>query len=150
MGDFLLLRRADGRVLVVLFGLVTPAPMIYLAFTTQSIATFYIASFLANMLSASALGAAAASSQSLVLPRMRGVATATFFLSTTLIGLGIGPFMAGYVSAVNDGDLGAGVVSTLVFVPIGIALLLAAIRLVPRATANVISRAKAAGEVLEA
>ncbi|MEO0690433.1 MAG: MFS transporter [Pseudomonadota bacterium] len=150
MGDFLLLRRSDGRVLVVLFGLVTPAPMIYLAFTTQSIATFYIASFLANMLSASALGAAAASSQSLVLPRMRGVATATFFLSTTLIGLGIGPFMAGYVSAVNDGDLGAGVVSTLVFVPIGIALLLAAIRLVPRATANVISRARAAGEVLEA
>ncbi|MEM6826339.1 MAG: MFS transporter [Pseudomonadota bacterium] len=149
MGDFLLLRRADGRVLVVLFGLVTPAPMIYLAFTTESIFVFYITSFLANMLSASALGAAAASSQSLVLPRMRGVATATFFLSTTLVGLGIGPFMAGYVSAVNGGDLGAGVVSTLVFVPIGVALLLAAIRLVPIASANVIRRAKDAGEVLE-
>ncbi|MEL6540420.1 MAG: MFS transporter [Pseudomonadota bacterium] len=147
MGDYLLARRgADGRVLVVLFGLVTPAPMIYLAFTTSSVVVFYIASFLANMLAASALGAAAAASQSLVLPRMRGVATATFFLSTTLIGLGIGPFMAGYVSAVNGDDLGRGVVSTLVFVPIGVALLIAAIRLVPAATAQVVERARSAGE----
>jgi len=151
MGDYLLERRGpDGRVLVVLFGLITPAPMIYLAFTTGSTATFYIASFLANMLSASALGAAAAASQSLVLPRMRGVATATFFLSTTLIGLGIGPFMAGYVSAVNGENLGLGVVSTLVFVPIGLLLLVAAFRFVPTATANVVERAKAAGEKIEA
>ena len=150
MGDYLQQRRgADGRVLVVLFGLVTPAPMIYAAFSTQSVATFYVTSFFANMLSASALGAAAAASQSLVLPRMRGVATATFFLSTTLIGLGIGPFMAGYVSSVNQDNLASGVVSTLVFVPIGIALLIAAIRLVPRASASVIDRAKAAGEVIE-
>ncbi|MDY7097477.1 MAG: MFS transporter, partial [Pseudomonadota bacterium] len=151
MGDYLLERRgADGRILVVLFGLVTPAPMIYVAFTTDSTLVFYITSFLANMFSASALGAAAAASQSLVLPRMRGVATATFFLSTTLVGLGIGPFMAGYVSAVNQDDLGLGVVSTLVFVPVGIALLIAAMRLVPNATAKVIERAKEAGEALEA
>lgn len=149
MGDFLYERRADGRVLVVLFGLVTPVPMIYIAFTTADVVTFYITSFFINMLSASALGAAAASSQSLVLPRMRGVATATFFLSTTLIGLGIGPFMAGYISAVNDGDLAQGVLSTLVFVPVGIVLLFAAIRLVPKATANVKERAQAAGEEVE-
>jgi len=149
MGDFLLERRgADGRVLVVLFGLITPAPMIFTAFTTGSTLVFYITSFFANMLAASALGAAAAASQSLVLPRMRGVATATFFLSTTLIGLGIGPFMAGYISAVNQDDLGVGVVSTLVFVPFGIALLIAAIRLVPKATANVVERAKSAGEAI--
>ena len=149
MGDWLLERRADGRVLVVMFGLVTPAPMIYFAFTTADTTVFYITSFFANMLSASALGAAAASSQSLVLPRMRGVATATFFLSTTLIGLGIGPFTAGYISTVNNGDLASGVLSTLVFVPIGIVLLIAAIKLVPKASANVIERARAAGENVE-
>ncbi|MEP0189172.1 MAG: MFS transporter [Erythrobacter sp.] len=146
MGDWLLEWRPDGRVLVVMFGLVTPAPMIYFAFTTADTTVFYITSFFGNMLSASALGAAAASSQSLVLPRMRGVATATFFLSTTLIGLGIGPFMAGYISTVNDGDLASGVLSTLVFVPIGIVLLIAAIKLVPKASANVIERARAVGE----
>ena len=149
MGDYLLQKRGpDGRVLVVLFGLLAPAPMIYLAFTTESTTIFYISSFFANMLSASALGAAAAASQSLVLPRMRGLATAIFFLSTTLIGLGVGPFMAGYVSATNGDDLGLGIISTLVFVPIGLMLLLAALRVVPDATANVVERAKAAGEII--
>ena len=50
---------------------------------------------------------------------MRGLATATFFLSTTLIGLGLGPFMAGYVSATNADDLSMRVLSTLVAVPVG-------------------------------
>ena len=97
------------------------------------------------MAGSSALGAAAASSQALVLPRMRGMATAIFFLSTTLIGLGIGPFLAGYVSAIS-GDLSHGMLSTLVAVPFGVILLIAALRLVPAANASVIERARAAGE----
>ena len=100
------------------------------------------------MFGASALGAAAASSQALVLPRMRGMATATFFLSTTLIGLGIGPFMAGYVSATNGDDLSMGMISTLIALPIGTVLLVAALKLVPAAARSVKERAVAAGEVL--
>ena len=93
-----------------------------------------------------ALGAAAATSQSLVLPRMRGVATATFFLATTLVGLALGPFLAGWVSASNGGDISLGVRSTLWAVPIGLACLIAAIRLVPAASASLLARAEAAGE----
>lgn len=148
MADYLLERRPDGRVWVILFGLVVPVPALLVAYTTDSATTFYIASFFAQMLSASALGAAAASSQALVLPRMRGVATATFFLATTLIGLGIGPFMAGYVSATNGDDLSLGVLSTLAVVPIGAIILLAAVRLVPRAAASVKERARAVGEAI--
>lgn len=146
IADYLLERRENGRVWVVLFGLITPIPAIVVAYTTDQVAVFYIASFIANMLSASALGAAAASSQALVLPRMRGLATATFFLSTTLVGLGLGPFMAGYVSAVNADNLSLGVLSTLVAVPIGLLLLLAALKLVPAAGSSVLERARAAGE----
>ena len=62
---------------------------------------------------------------------------------------GIGPFMAGYVSAVNGENLGLGVVSTLVFVPVGLVLLIAAFCFVPTATANVVERANAAGEKIE-
>ena len=149
MADYLLERRPTGRILVILFGLLTTVPPLLIAFTTDSLTVFYIASFFAQMLSASALGAAAATSQALVLPRMRGLATATFFLSTTLIGLGIGPFMAGYVSAINGGDLSAGMMSTLVVVPVGLALLLAALKLVPPAAASVVERARAAGENLD-
>ena len=146
IADFLLERRENGRVWVILFGLVVPIPAIWIAYTTASLPVFYVASFFAQMLSASALGAAAASSQALVLPRMRGLATATFFLSTTLIGLGLGPFMAGYVSATNGDDLSLGVLSTLIAVPFGLVLLFAALKLVPAAGATLIERAREAGE----
>ncbi|MFM7402987.1 MAG: MFS transporter [Erythrobacter sp.] len=147
MADWLLERRPDGRIWVILFGLVTPVPVVYFAFTTESLTTFYALSFATQMLTASALGAAAASSQALVLPRMRGVATATFFLATTLVGLGLGPFMAGYVSAVNGDDLSTGVISTLIVSPVGLVLLIAAVVLFPRAIRDIRARAEAAGEV---
>ena len=146
MADFLLERRPEGRIWVILFGLVAPIPAIWVAYTTDDVVPFYIGAFVAQLLSASALGAAAASSQALVLPRMRGLATATFFLSTTLIGLGLGPFMAGYVSATNGDDLSVGVLSTLVAAPFGLVLLIAALKLVPGAASSVVERAREAGE----
>lgn len=146
LADLLQERTRSGRVMVVLFGLVTMLPPAVIAFTTDQLPVFYAASFFAQMLSASSLGAAAASSQSLVLPRMRGVAAATFFLATTLVGLGIGPFMAGYVSAINGDDLAYGILSTLSVAPLGFILLLAALRLTPIAAATVVERARAAGE----
>ena len=129
-----------------MFGLLTPVPVAYLMFNTDSLTLFYILAFMAQMLSASALGAAAATSQALVLPRMRGIATATFFLATTLVGLALGPFTAGYVSALNGDDLGKGVLATLWAAPIGFVLLLAAIKLVPAASANMVQIARDAGE----
>ncbi|KWV91240.1 MFS transporter [Erythrobacter sp. YT30] len=146
MADALLQRRDDGRIWVIMFGLISPLPIIYVAFTTDSVVVFYVLSFAANLLVASALGAAAATSQALVLPRMRGVATATFFLATTLIGLGLGPFMAGYVSATNGDDLSLGVLSTLIVAPIGLALLIGAVRLVPNAIKTMFQTARDAGE----
>lgn len=149
VADTLNRRLANGRVWMILFGLLAPLPVMWVAYTTKDVAIFYIASFIAQILSASALGGAAATSQALVLPRMRGVATATFFLATTLVGLGLGPFMAGYVSATNGDDLAKGVLSTFVVVPFGFALLLGALWLVPRAGANVRVWAREAGEAID-
>ncbi|MCH2487272.1 MAG: MFS transporter [Erythrobacter sp.] len=148
MADFLLERRPAGRIWVVLFGLIMPLPFVAIAFTTTDVLLFYVFSFIGNLLIASALGAAAASSQALVLPRMRGMATAIFFLATTLVGLGLGPFMAGYVSAANGDDLSLGVLSTFVVAPLGLVLLLAALKLVPAAGASVVERAREAGEAV--
>ena len=148
IADKLMERRANGRIWVVLFGLLAPLPAVVVAYTTDSLMVFYVASFVAQMASASALGAAAAASQALVLPRMRGLATATFFLATTLVGLGLGPFIAGYVSAVNGDDLSRGVLATLWAAPVGVVLLVGALRLVPAAGANIIARARDAGEVI--
>lgn len=147
--DWLYARYASGRLFVVIFGLVVPAPVIWVTFTTSDVSTFYIFAALGQFLAASALGAAAATSQSLVLPRMRGVATATFFLATTLVGLALGPFLAGWISSTNGGDISLGVRSIMWAIPLGLACLIGAVRLVPAAAHSMIERAKAAGEQLE-
>ena len=147
LADRSYLRHPAGRHFVALFGIVAPVAPILIAFTTGSVTTFYIALAVAGVFGPMSLGASAAASQSLVLPRMRGTATATFFLATTLIGLGLGPFMAGYISATHGDNLATGVISTLIaLVPATIAVLLA-IKLYPRAAASVRERAAAAGEV---
>lgn len=146
VADYLYARHLSGRLFVVLFGLVAPVPVIWVMYTTGSVVTFFVCASLSQLLASSALGAAAAASQALVLPRMRGVATATFFLATTMVGLALGPFLAGWISARFGGDLSLGVRSTLGAVPIGIVCLVAAIRLVPTAARTAIGRAAAAGE----
>ncbi len=146
VADALFARGPAGRLYVTLFGLLAPILPMIGAYTTDSFVAFLAYAFIAHVMSSSALGGAAATSQMLVLPRMRGTATATFFLATTLVGLALGPFMAGYVSATNNDDLAKGVLSTLVAVPIGLALLLFAIRSVPTAQASLEDRARAAGE----
>lgn len=148
LADRLHARRSNGRVLVVLLGLsATIAPLIA-TYTADSFLAFAVLSFVTVMCYSSALGAAAAASQALVLPRMRGTATATFFIATTMVGLALGPFMAGYVSSCNDDDLSIGVLSTLVAAPVGIVLLVFALRLFPAAAASIESRARLAGEAI--
>ncbi|MGP1352555.1 MAG: spinster family MFS transporter [Parasphingopyxis sp.] len=147
MADWLRQRSAAGRIYVVLFGLLAPVIPLIIAFTTSSLIVFYVLSFVISLFASTALGAAAATTQDLVLPRMRGTATATFFLSTTLIGLALGPYLAGQVSTAT-GSLTTGVLSLLVAVPIGALLLLIAIRTVPEAERTVVERAKAAGETI--
>jgi len=146
LADVLLERTPAGRVWVIIFGLLSPVPFAVMQYTTDNWTLFVVLNVVVSALAASALGAAAATSQSLVLPRMRGTATATFFLATTLVGLALGPYFAGYVSARNAGDLSIGVLTTLWITPVGLVILLVAARLVPTAAATIAERAKAAGE----
>ena len=99
--------------------------------------------FLAGMFAATALGAAAATTQDLVLPRMRGTATASFFLATTLVGLGLGPYMVGQISELS-GSMRMGVLSLIGVAPISLALLIYAYRTLPMAEATIAERARAA------
>jgi MFS family permease len=147
IADKLREKNPSGRIIVILFGCVAPIVPMVLAFTARTELMFYIMLPLAQLLTSCALGAAAATTQDLVLPRMRGTATAAFFIGTTLIGLALGPYLAGRVSTLT-GDLGTGVLSLLVTVPIALAAIFAAYRLVPKAEATRAERARAAGEPL--
>jgi MFS family permease len=148
LADWLQARHPSGRVMVVLLGLLTLIPPLLLSYLAENFAAFAVLSFVTVMCYSSALGAAAAASQALVLPRMRGTATATFFIATTLVGLALGPFMAGWISTRNGDDLAVGMLSTLVAAPLGILLLVMAWRLYPAAAASVEARARAAGEAI--
>lgn len=143
MSDWLRSRNPSGRILVIIFGIVAPIIPIWIGFTTDNAVLFYLMNFLAGMFAATALGAAAATTQDLVLPRMRGTATASFFLATTLVGLGLGPYMVGQISTFT-GSMQIGVLSLIGVAPVSLALLIYAYRALPQAEATIAQRAQAA------
>ncbi|MFM5895658.1 MAG: spinster family MFS transporter [Novosphingobium sp.] len=152
IADALRTRNPAGRVLVIIFGVLAPIVPIWIAYTTANPTLFYTMNFISGMCGAAALGAAAATTQDLVLPRMRGTATAAFFLGTTLVGLAFGPYLVGQISdlagSVIDGkrvgDLRTGILSLLGIAPFALGLLVYAYRKVPAAEATVAERAEAA------
>jgi MFS family permease len=154
IADALRTRNPAGRILVIIFGVLGPILPIYIGYTTANSTLFYGMNFLAGMLGATALGAAAATTQDLVLPRMRGTATAAFFLATTLVGLSFGPYMVGQISDLAGtmvdgklvGNLRAGILSLIAVAPVALGLLIAAYRMLPNAEATIAERARAAGE----
>ena len=145
--DRLRQRHPSGRIMVVLFGALAPIIPMAVAFTTTSKPLFYAMLPLTQLLACGALGAAAAATQDLVLPRMRGTATAAFFIGTTLIGLALGPYLAGRIADLT-GSLATGILSLLVSVPLALAAAIAAYRLVPAAEASREARARQAGETI--
>ncbi|HYZ49050.1 MAG TPA: MFS transporter, partial [Sphingomonas sp.] len=148
IADWAKQRRAWGRVPVIMSGTLLPIPFLLYAYTTSSPLGFYIASFMMSGLASAALGPAGATTQDLVLPRMRGTATATFFIATALVGLALGPYFAGFMSTATGGNLRLGVLSLLMAAPISLVLLLLAWRTVPAAEASVLARAREAGEAI--
>jgi MFS family permease len=149
ISDMLRTRNPAGRILVILFGVLAPVIPIWIGFTTENATVFYAMNFFASMFGATALGAAAATTQDLVLPRMRGTATASFFLGTTLVGLSFGPYMVGQISDLAGtmvdgklvGDLRTGILSLIAVAPIAVGLLIYAYRSVPQAEASLSQRA---------
>ena len=131
LADYLHLRHAGGRAMVLLITLVASVPPIAIGYSTDSVTLFLVCNFLGQFATSSALGAGAAATQSLVEPRMRGVATAIYFLGATLLGLALGPFTAGFISEAT-GSLATGVLATLAVVPIGLAAIAVSVWQMPK------------------
>lgn len=133
--DRLLRRDPRGRLLVVIFGAIAPAPFVLLAYSSSSLLGLCAATFLSGACAASALGASGATVQDLVLPRMRGTAIAAFTIGTTLLGLALGPYIAGRISTVT-GDLGFALKCLTLSSPIAGVAGVFAIRALPAAIAR--------------
>ena len=130
LADILAPRHVGGRVMVFLVALFASVPVFLVGYMAESLTVFLVCNFLAQFVTSSALGAGAAATQSLITPRMRGVATAIYLLGATLIGLSLGPFTAGYVSEMT-GSLAQGVMATLAIVPVGLLATYVAVRGMP-------------------
>lgn len=147
LGDMFKRIHPAGRMLVLLIAALGSALSLILSLEAATPAAFFWIAGINIGVHIMWLGPTAASVQDLVLPRMRGTATAVFFLGTTVIGLGIGPYMVGLISDVT-GDLKFAMMSTLVVMPLVLIFIAIAARSVPQLEANLLDRARAAGEAV--
>jgi MFS family permease len=140
-------RRSDprGRIFVNMLAVVLPAPAVWLMFTTDSLATFYWASPVAQLFGSAWVGAAVATLQDLVLPRMRATAGATYVLGTTMVGLALGPYFAGKMADVTH-SLSAGIFWLYIVPPFTLLALWIGSRRIGELEATKVDRARAAGE----
>ena len=138
-------RDPRGRLFVNMISVLVPIPLVAFLLTTDNLAAFYWVNPLAHMFASAWVGAAVATLQDLVLPRMRATAGATYILGTTMVGLALGPYFAGKMSVVTGG-LATGIAS-LYFMP---ALTLLGLWIGSRHLATLeatkVERARAAGE----
>jgi MFS family permease len=144
VSDWVKRRNPGGRIMVAALATLVPAPFIWLMFTADTLGWFLLFN-IPLAFGSMYVGIAAATTQDLVLPRMRGAATATYFIGTTLIGLGLGPYFTGAVSKVT-GSLSTGVLALLLMAPVTLTCLLLVYLKLPAAEATRVERARAAGE----
>ncbi|HYW17424.1 MAG TPA: MFS transporter [Allosphingosinicella sp.] len=140
-------RRSDprGRIFVNMLSVVLAAPLTWFLFTTDSLTTFYWVFPIAHMFGAAWVGAAVATLQDLVLPRMRGTAGATYILGTTMVGLALGPYFAGKIADLAD-SLRIGIFALYLIVPLTLIGLWFGARRIADLEATRVERARAAGE----
>src|SRR5262245_10995404 len=97
-------RSAEGRLLTALLSAVLPIPLALAMFSVQSPGVAYLWYGPLAFTNGLWAGPAVSTIQDLVLPRMRGVASAAYLLIVTLCGLALGPYALGRLS-VALGDL---------------------------------------------
>jgi MFS family permease len=140
-------RRRDprGRIFINMLAVILPAPAVWIMFTTSDLTTFYIASPFAQLFGSMWVGAAVATLQDVVLPRMRATAGATYVLGTTMVGLALGPYFAGKMADVTH-SLSAGIFWLYVVPPFTLLALWLGGRRIADLEATRVERARAAGE----
>ena len=138
-------RDPRGRIFVNMLSIVLPIPLVAFLLTTDDLAAFYWVNPFAHMFASAWVGAAVATLQDLVLPRMRATAGATYILGTTMVGLALGPYFAGKMSVLT-GSLPMGIAALYIVPPLTLLGLWIASRHIAALEASKVERARAAGE----
>lgn len=145
LADKLKQRGPAGRLTIAFAACLLPVPLVYITFTTHILPLLYVTYFIFSVLGSSWVGVGGATTQDLVLPRMRGTAGATYFIGTTMIGLALGPYYTGAISKAT-GSLSTGILSLFFILPLTLFCLWRLRALLPAAESSRLERARAAGE----
>jgi MFS family permease len=145
LADFALRFSPRGRLYVSYAAMIGVAPLAYLTFASTTLDQFIWTYTLLSFSTVMWLPGIAATGQDLVMPRMRGAAAATYNLATSMIGLGLGPFVVGLISD-KTGSLSQGILSIYWLSPLVWIAMFILTRGLPKAEATRLERARAAGE----
>ncbi|MFQ5698537.1 MAG: spinster family MFS transporter [Myxococcota bacterium] len=146
VSDALRRRHPNGRLWVGLATASLPVPFVAAMLLVESTRTAYLLNVFAGLFAGMWIGPAASTVNDLVMPRMRAVASASYILVITFVGLALGPYSIGRISQALHDDLRAAMLISLVIYVPGIVLLALAMRHLPREQAGRLDRARAAGE----
>jgi MFS family permease len=138
-------RNPNGRLYLNMISVLVPIPLVAFMLTTDSLVAFYWVNPLAHMFASAWVGAAVATLQDLVLPRMRATAGATYILGTTMVGLALGPYFAGKMSVLS-GSLPTGIAALYAMPVLTLIGLAIGGRHLHRLEQTKVERARAAGE----
>lgn len=119
--------RHSNRVAVIAVATVLLVAPYAILFTTASLALFYAMVLPTWFFFSAALGASSGTIVNIVPPQVRGTATAAFMMGSTVIGLALGPYVAGRIST-ETGSLRAGMLAVLAVIPVAFAALAVAWR----------------------
>jgi MFS family permease len=147
LADKLKARGPSGRLTIAFVSCLVPVPIFLIVFTTDNLWLIYITAFIGAIFGSMWVGVGAATTQDLVLPRMRGTAGATYFVGTTMLGLALGPYYTGAVSKAT-GSLSTGILALYFVLPITLFCLWRLRALLPEAESTRLDRARAAGETI--
>lgn len=128
-------RHPAGRLYFVCFTVSSFTAASVVQYMTDSVAVFYVAYSISTFFVPMWFGPLQATTQDIVVPRLRGTAFAAFSLGPNIFGLGMGPYCVGLISDAT-GDLRFAILCSLAVLPITLIALLYAARTLTQAEAQ--------------
>ena len=145
VADMFLERTRRARLYVAIFTAATPVPLVIWLLTTENIVLAYGLNFAVSLVGGMWIGPGASTVQDLVLPRMRAVASASYLLIITFIGLALGPYTVGRISVALD-DLRIAMILAMAMNGVAVLFLALGARTLPQDEQTRVERAREAGE----
>lgn len=145
IGDWAKLRHPAARIYFLILCMLGFTAATVAQYLTTQVAVFFALNFVSLLLLTVWSPIMIATAQDLVIPRLRGAGFAVQTLSSSLIGLGLGPYMVGVISDIT-GDLQLAMLSLFAVMPPLVLLLWRLAIILPEGEATVVERAAAAGE----